>query len=254
MIEQGPLEAYESIVSGTKEFFVSNGFSKAVLGVSGGIDSALTLRVLVDALGKENVTALILPEKGLTSDKSVEDAENWCEELGVKHYTFNINGILEALGKTEWELNDYTEMNAKARARMIVLYSFANAGNALVVGTGNKSELLLGYFTKFGDGACDILPLGSIFKTQVVEISKKKGLPERIIAKKPTAELTHGQFDEDEIGANYGEIDSILGEYFDSGSSESDLKKKFQAEKVEKILRRAHRNEHKTRVPFIVVV
>jgi NAD+ synthase len=197
---------YKKLVSGIKQYFKKSGFKKAVIGLSGGIDSALSLRLVADAIGNENVTAILMPEKGLTKRQNVKDAVRLCKSLKVKYKIVAINTILNRFKKR----NQTAWINLKPRIRMLILYNYANADEALVIGTSNKTELKLGYFTKYGDGACDIEVIGDLYKTEVWKLAKYLELPDSIVNKTPSAELYHGHSDEGEIGIQYNEIDDML--------------------------------------------
>ena len=191
------------------DFFKRNGFTKAVIGLSGGVDSSVTCALAVKALGKENVTGIIMPELGISSKESVNDAQQLAKQLGVIVLYQPINDILTNY-QLPFSLNKIAQMNLKARVRANILYAYANTHDALVLGTGNKTEILMGYATKYGDAACDVLPIGSLYKIQVWEIARFLKLPQQIIRKKPSAELYPGQFDEDELGYSYQELDHFL--------------------------------------------
>jgi len=200
----------DSIVTNLKRFFEDANHSKAVLGLSGGVDSALTAKIAADALGPQNVSALIMPNEGLTDPQNVTDAEEWARDLGIQYFILPINSFLETYKSTAWEPSVMADMNLNARVRATLLYHFANTHDALVLGTGNKSELMLGYFTKYGDGACDVEVIGELYKTEVWEAAKALGIPDSIIQKAPSAELAPGQTDEGELGMSYAEADEIL--------------------------------------------
>ncbi len=245
-------EKYKKIVECTREFFKKQRFHKAVLGLSGGIDSSLTAKIAVDAIGKENVTGLILPEK-TNRPESAEYAKKQAEELGIKAIEININEFFRPFWKfLPWEQNRASKTNIKPRLRMSILYNYANAHNTLVLGTSNKTEIMLGYFTKHGDGATDFTPLGNLFKTEVFEIAKNAGISKKIIERKPSAELEEGQTDEEDLEMSYKKIDKILkdieNQTFKKSLSktemEKELKEKF-GENAEKILKRIKENKHK---------
>lgn len=237
---------YTKIVSQTKKYFEEYGFKKAVLGVSGGIDSALTLKLLVDALGPKNVTAILMPEHGITKSENVSHAKALCGFLDVNFFMVPINKYLLDFLQLPWRPNHVAQMNTKARIRAVILYNFANTENALVVGTSNKSELKLGYGTKFGDLAADLLPIGDLYKTEVYELAEHIGLPEEIIKKAPSAELYHGQTDEKELGANYDTIDEILKSFESNPASEP------SSALEDSITERMSKNNHKLRTPHII--
>jgi NAD+ synthase len=250
-----PEEKYKKLVSATKEFFRKQRFQKAVIGLSGGVDSSLTAKIAVKAIGKENVTGLIMPEK-TSRPESAEYAKELAENLGIKAIEVNINEFFRPFWKfLPWKQNRASKTNIKPRIRMSILYNYANAHNNLVLGTSNKTEIILGYFTKHGDGATDFTPLGDLYKTEVFEIAKIAGIPEKIIQRKPSAELEEGQTDEEDLGMSYKEIDTILKEIEQRkkepetkkslNEMEKELIKKF-GEKAVKVLERIKANRHKT--------
>jgi NAD+ synthase len=180
-----------------------------VIGLSGGLDSTTTLFLCVEALDNNRIFGLIMPSKE-NDEKDAEDAIEVCEKLGVKYRVIEINSILESFEKVLNLNNKLVKGNLMARIRMCILYYFANKDNLLVAGTGNKSEYLQGYFTLHGDIACDLMPLGNLYKKDVKELAKELGVPQKIIDKIPTAGLWKEQTDEDELGVYYNELDKIL--------------------------------------------
>ncbi|MCD4739941.1 NAD+ synthase [archaeon] len=196
---------HEQLVQKIKTYFSSKGFEKAVIGLSGGLDSSVVCFLLVEALGKENVLAYSLPYYEEDSDvQAVVSA------TGVTLETFSIKCHVDRLCDELSILDKVDKGNIMARTRMTMLYYFARKHGALVVGTGNKTEWLLGYFTKHGDIACDVLPIGSLYKTQVKSLACELGVPEHVIEKSPTASFWVGQTDEQELGFSYTEIDARL--------------------------------------------
>ncbi len=204
-----PNKVVTFLVDGLSNFFKARGFSNAVIGLSGGVDSSVTCSLAVKALGKEQVTGIIMPELGVSSKESVSDAQLLAKQLGIKVLQQPINDILASY-QLPFILNKIACMNLKARVRANILYAYANTHDCLVLGTGNKTEIMMGYATKYGDAACDVLPIGSLYKIQVWEIARFLGIPPQIIRKKPSAELYKGQFDEDELGYSYVELDKML--------------------------------------------
>lgn len=177
-----------------------------VVGISGGIDSAVVAALCARALGKEKVLGLLMPE-----EKPLPEADLAVKWLGIRHRLVRIGPIVRAFaGAGPKNMSKAASGNLKARVRMVLLYMEANQNGLLVVGTGNKSELLTGYFTKYGDGGADILPIGDLYKTQVMALAEAIGVPERIRKLVPTAGLYPGQTDEGELGISYGKLDSIL--------------------------------------------
>ena len=184
-------------------------FSRAVVGTSGGIDSSLSCYLAVEALGPENVLAVRMPYKTSSPD-SLEHAQLVIDELGVNSLTVPITEMVDPLFERFPEADPVRRGNTMARARMIVLYDQSQAFEGLVVGTGNKTEILLGYTTLFGDSACAINPLGDLYKTQVRQLAREMGLPQAIVDKPPSADLWVGQTDEGELGFTYAEVDQLL--------------------------------------------
>lgn len=185
----------------------ANGYT---LGVSGGIDSAVVLRLATRAVGKDRVLGLIMPEKDSPSE-DVEDAKMICDLDGVKYESIDISTVVESFSRTIGRDLDQRGLgNVKARSRMILLYERAGRDGRLVLGTSNKSELLTGYFTKYGDGGADLEPIGDLYKTEVRQLARKLGIPDKIIEKTPSAGLWRGQTDEEEIGMDYADLDMVL--------------------------------------------
>jgi len=181
-----------------------------VLGVSGGIDSAVCLRLCVRAVGKGKVLALLMPEKD-SPKEDLRDSKDLCKSEGVRYEIVDISKTIKAfLDAVHRKIDRKSLANIKARCRMTVMYHYANSESRLVVGTSNKSELLIGYFTKFGDGGADLEPIGDLYKTEVRLLAKNIGVSEKIIKKVPTAGLWKGQTDEGEIGIKYEKLDAIL--------------------------------------------
>ncbi|MCK5472177.1 NAD(+) synthase [Candidatus Gracilibacteria bacterium] len=199
----------QTLISNLKKFFAERNFTRAVIGLSGGVDSSLALALAVHALGSENIFGLILPQKNVSSSKSKILAKKVAKKFGVRTFEFEISKVINSL-KFPWEVNELAEMNLAPRVRMIALFHFANSKNALVLGTSNRSEILLGYGTKFGDFAADVEVLGNLWKTEVFALAKKLKVPREIVARTPTAELLPNQTDESELGANYKKLDTIL--------------------------------------------
>ena len=209
----------------------SNG---VVLGLSGGIDSAVTLCLAVNALGSDRVTGLIMP---FTVTKSVDLAANHAKTLSVSTKIININDIVSSY-KSQSSLfsEQLSEGNLHSRIRMSLLYGAGFSSNRLVIGTSNKSELLIGYWTKWGDGGTDFLPIGDLYKSQVFKLGKILKIPSEILDRKPTAELWPDQTDEEEFGFSYWELDNVLVELekFNSVSQISE-KTGISIEKIDKI-------------------
>jgi len=251
-----PVDRYQTIrnklVSFIRKKVQEAGASGAVIGLSGGIDSSLTAYLSVEALGADKVLGLLLPEKGITPKQDINDSMEIVKILGIEHKIIDIS---EALCSFSSSIPDYDKNNLlangnlKARTRMCILYYHANLMHRMVVGTGNKTELLLGYFTKYGDGGVDIEPIGGLYKTQVRGLSRLMGVPSRIIEKTPTAGLWQGQTDEKELGVTYEVADKILTMLVDEKKDILEVKKKFSAPQVERLVALMKANKHKKLTP-----
>ena len=245
-------ETKNKIVSSLNQFMKSIKKQKAVIGLSGGIDSAVCLALTAEAIGKENVTALLLPEQGLTSRQSNDDANLLAEKMGIKTEKIPINPYLENSKDFPWKQTNLSEMNTKPRIRMMIIYNFANANDAIVIGTSNKSEIMLGYGTKYGDCASDILPIGDLYKTEVFELAKQLNIPESIINKAPSAELMQGQTDESELKITYENVDKILLEIEKGKSRQEIIGQGFDKEDIGNVFEKIKQSEHKrTLIPIL---
>jgi NAD+ synthase len=185
------------------------GLSKAIIGLSGGIDSALSCFLAAEALGPQNVLAVRMPYKTSSQD-SLDDAQRVVDATGVQSMTVPISEMVDPLLQRFPEMDSMRKGNIMARMRMIVLYDQSAAFKGLVVGTSNKTEILLGYSTLWGDMASGLNPLGDLYKTQVRQLSRAMGIPDSILQKPPTADLWKGQTDEGELGFTYEEADKLL--------------------------------------------
>jgi NAD+ synthase len=245
---------YKKLIKGLHSYCEKAGFRKAVVGLSGGIDSSLTFKLAVDALGSSNVTAILMPELGVTSDKNIEHAKKMAEFFKVKTYYQPINTLSVDFGISSWKPNTLANMNTKARIRSTLLYSYSNTHKALVLGTSNKSETMLGYGTKYGDLAADIEVIGALYKTDVYKLSEYLQLPQEIIEKAPTAELALGQTDEKELGANYVVLDGIL-RLLEAGKKPKTIEKEgYPMGLIDQVMKRIKANHHKTKMPPILPI
>ena len=214
-----------------------------VLGLSGGIDSAVVAALAKEAIGKKKILALILPIHSQNQD--LKDARLVAKDLGIKAITIDLSKIYDNLIKILPKSSALAKANLKPRLRMTVLYYFANKLKFLVCGTGNKSEIMVGYFTKHGDGAADILPIGGLLKRQVRALAQELGIPKHIINKPPTAGLWPGQTDEGEMAISYLELDVILEQM------ENKKKQILSKQKVDRVKKMIKRSEHKRQGPKI---
>ncbi len=240
------------IIERFREYASKHSLERGVIGVSGGIDSAVTLFISSFALGTANITALIMPSR-FTKKEDVADAMEVCKRAGVKFEILNISIIEEAFQKTMPVKSKIAIGNRHARIRMVLLYSLANDIGGFVIGTGNKSELLTGYFTKYGDGGVDILPIGGLYKTQVRMLARAFPIPPRIIEKKPSAGLWPGQTDEGELEISYETLDLILYFLYDMGRSPEDVKSILGlSREVDRVVSLLSINRHKRNPPPII--
>jgi len=211
-----------------KKYFEETKTKKLIIGLSGGIDSSTTLKLAVDAVGPDNVLALVMPHYGITEKADIEDAYMVADKFGVECITIE---LADVCGLIKQKLVPYVDVGTKpygniiARTRMITLYAFSNSMNGIVLGTSDKSEKLIGYFTKWGDAAADIFPIVDLYKTQVRIIAKELGVPDKIIAKPSSPGLWRGHKAEEEIGMSYDRIDSILYALVELNILPDDLKK-----------------------------
>lgn len=230
------------------------GMSRAVIGLSGGLDSALSLALAVEALGKENVLAVRMPYKASSKD-SLDHAQLLIDQLGVPSKTIEITDMVEPLFKLDPAINNMRKGNIMARERMIVLYDQSEVFKGLVVGTGNKTEILLGYSTLYGDSANALNPIGDLYKTQVRQLSRAMNIPAPIIDKPPSADLWQGQTDEKELGFTYDDVDKLLYLLVDQRYSPQEaVEAGFDEKFVNIVTTRIRRNQFKRMQPPIAKI
>ena len=243
---------YQHIIKELTTYFEKSNVSRVVVGVSGGIDSSLTLKLAVDALGPEKVTAISMPEIGVSSAENIKHAKMLSKALQVEFFSQPINSFLSSFKQIAWKGNQTATINVKARIRAVLLYHYANSHQALVLGTSNKSEILLGYGTKYGDLAADVEVIGDLYKEDVYALADYLELPQEILEKPPTAELYPNQTDEQELGASYSELDPIL-KRLDTGLDEL-ISRGLSATLVHNVLKRVEQNKHKSHMPVIIKI
>ncbi len=227
------------------------GFEHAVIALSGGLDSALSCFLTAEALGPQNVLAIRMPYKS-SSTESLEHAQMVIDALGVQSETVPITDMVDPLFERFPDANKTRRGNAMARMRMIVVYDQSEAFRGLVVGTGNKTEILLGYTTLYGDSASALNPLGDLYKTQVRQLARAIGVPEPIVAKAPSADLWVGQTDEGELGFTYEEVDKLLYLMVDQRYTPEDcVEAGFDPKFVNAVVKRVQRNQFKRVLPPI---
>lgn len=245
-------DAVETITDFINDEVSESGMDGVVVGLSGGIDSSVSSSLAVRALGPEHVQGMVLPADSTKPD-DVEDAYGHADSLGIDVIEADIEPVVESYREafpTDVGMKEAVG-NVRARTRMVFEYLEANLNNHLVLGTGNRTELLIGYFTKYGDGGVDLLPIGGLYKTEVRELATDLGVDTQIIDKAPTAGLWEGQTDKGELGATYEEIDAILKHIVDQ-----DLSAEATAEevnvgvgKVRKFENMYRNSEHKRTTP-----
>jgi NAD+ synthase len=230
------------------------GFMKGVIGLSGGVDSSVAAYLAAEALGPGNVQGVIMPYKTSGAD-SQRDAGLVVEKLGIKAETVDITPMVDPLLRLSKIEDRVRAGNIMARQRMIILYDRSGRENALVIGTSNKTEILLGYGTLFGDTACAINPLGDLYKTQVWQLAESLGVPKVIVEKPPSADLWQGQTDEGEMGFSYTRVDQLLYSMIDERRSDDDLRSLgFEDAFVQKVKKLIVRNQFKRRMPLIAKI
>jgi NAD+ synthase len=251
-----PLAINPELVRGILVGFIRNevrkvGFERVVLGLSGGVDSSLVATLAAEALGATNVVAFIMPYK--TSDpKSKSDALQVVRQLGIHQLEVDISPQIDAYFERFPDADQKQRGNKMARERMSILYDQSWAWRALVIGTSNKTELLLGYGTIYGDMASAINPIGDLYKTQIWQLADALGVPTAIVQKAPTADLWAGQSDETELGFQYRMIDQLLYYLVDRRYSVEELQKQgFDQAFIADIVRRVRENQYKRRLPVI---
>ena len=230
------------------------GMTRAVVGLSGGLDSALSCALAAEALGAENVLAVRMPYKASSQD-SLDHAQLLIDQLGVPSKTIEITDMVEPLFKLDPQISKMRMGNIMARERMIVLYDQSEVFKGLVVGTSNKTEILLGYSTMYGDSASAMNPIGDLYKTQIRQLARAMNIPAPIIDKAPSADLWAGQTDENELGFTYEEVDKLLYLLIDQRYSPQEaIEAGFNEKFVNAVTTRIRRNQFKRMQPPIAKI
>lgn len=241
----------EFLINFLKQEISGIGMSKAIIGLSGGVDSSLAATLLRKAVGKENVIGVIMPYKS-SNPQSREHAELLANQLGIKYYVRDISPMVDAFFEDMPDADAVRRGNKMARERMCVLYDYSALYSAAVIGTSNKTEILMGYGTIFGDLASAINPLGDLYKTHIWQLAEYLEVPKAIIDKRPSADLWIGQTDEDELGYSYKEMDEFLYNMIDLHRSDDELVEMgYSMEMIRDIKNRIQRNRFKGRPPVI---
>ncbi len=244
-----PAAEADRIAGFIRDELADAGRSALVLGLSGGLDSSVVALLCARAIEGSRVHALILPHRQSTTESGIH-ARKVASDAGIQAETIDITPAVDVL-KSTLELDDRRRLgNIMARIRMIVLFDWSEAVDGLVVGTGNRTEWLLGYSTLHGDAACAFLPIGHLYKSQVRRLARHLGVPEQIIAKPPSAELWRGQTDEGELGLSYDDADRALAALVDQGkTAEEAIAEGIPETVVERVLERVRGSEFKRRQP-----
>jgi NAD+ synthase len=224
-----------------------------LIGLSGGLDSAVVTKLCADAIGPDKVMTLIMPETA-TPQEDIKDALDLATSLEVEYRVIDISETVGAFTQllTPMELDKTALGNIKARCRMIILYTHANLEDKIVMGTSNKSELLCGYFTKFGDGGADFAPIGDLYKTQIKELARTIEIPENLVDKPPSAGLAEGQTDECDLGIAYKDLDRILlGIELRNEPGVISEKTQIEISEINRIQDLVEKNVHKRKMPLI---
>ncbi len=236
----------DGLVEFIRDTVRGSGCNGVVIGLSGGIDSAVVTKLAVDALGAENVINVFMPSSTTPKDDHRCTSE-FSSSLGTDYRVISISPMVDAFSSA-LGLDDGDRLekgNISARCRMIILFDIAKRTNHLVLGTSNRSEMMMGYFTKFGDGACDVVPIVNLYKTQVRELARIIGIPEDFITKAPSAGLWDGQTDEDEMGILYKDLDNVLSRLDSMGDAKISEITGVYLEKVSEIREKVRKTAHK---------
>lgn len=243
-----PEQVASAITESIRGFLSDARMQNIVLGLSGGVDSAVVAALCVRAAGADAVTPFLLPYR-TSSPASEKDARVVAAHLGIPPEKVDLTEMAEPFFQLV-QPDAVRKGNALARLRMLVLFDVAKHRSALVAGTGNKTETLMGYCTWYGDSACSFLPIAALYKSQVWQLAEHLGLPEEVIRKAPTADLWPGQTDEEELGLSYEEMDLILHSLVDLRQSpEQVVSAGFSGERVNKTIDTMKRTEFKRRLP-----
>lgn len=252
----------EAILNFIKKEIESRKSDGVVIGVSGGIDSAVLAYLAVRALGKTKVLGLLLPDKDVTPLNDITDGLEVCKRLGIEYKKADVKspkqGFNDILDQTD---NRIVEGNLVARIRMCIMYYYAGMKGRLVLGSSNKTELFLGYFTKYGDGAADLLPLGDLYKTEIIELAKHLEIPSAILDKKSSARLWTDQITEEELGLPFTQLDPIVDKLIGSHNKKYneilDYENDFPAinvQSIQRIQKLIDSNKHKLSFPLVCVL
>ncbi len=233
-----------------KEYLQSAGTNKIVVGLSGGIDSAVAAAIAVHAVGAENVQAFFMPYK-TSNPISKTIAEEVANNLSINLQTIDISEVVDTFCKIDSDITPLRKGNVMARVRMTTLFDMSQKLGALVAGTSNKTECLLGYGTWYGDTASSVNLLGTLYKQQVYALANHYGLPKSVIERAPSADLWEGQTDEQEMGLTYADVDSLLMDIFEHKLSAAEVAGKYDREFIEKVAQKVEFSAFKRHTAYV---
>jgi len=235
-----------------RQYLENSGLSRLIIGLSGGIDSAVSLALSVRAIGRDKVHGVMLPYRN-SQPSSLSDAQELAEQMGVQSEVIEVTPMVDSyLERFASAADNLRRGNLVARMRMCVLYDLSAQYNALVVGTSNRSELLTGYFTQHGDGACAFEPIGHLYKTEVGALARHLKITDAIINKQPSADLWQGQTDEEEMGITYAELDEILWLLTEHTPPLAPLDDRISLSKIDKVKLMMERTRYKRQTPAMI--
>lgn len=250
-----PESAKTSLTRFLVDSLKGSGLDGYVIGLSGGIDSALSATLAVEAVGHERLLGILMPYRTSSKD-SIEDARTVADFLKIETKMIEISPMIDAYYDRIDNSTRLRAGNKMARERMSILFDHAHRMNRLVLGTGNRTEISLGYTTLFGDSACSVNPLGQLYKTEVRALAQYLGLPDRVITKPPSADLWAGQTDEDEIGVTYEQLDHLLGQLIDQGvrDRQSLTSTGLTDKELDRVLELINQNAFKRQLPPVATL
>jgi NAD+ synthase len=244
----------DHLTSFIEEVVADAGADGAVLGLSGGIDSTLTAYLAVEALGEDGLHGLVMPSE-VNTDRNMSDAERVADLLDIEYDVLDINPVVDAFvdAAPDHAADDRMALgNVRVRTRAVLNYFVANAESGVVLGTGNRSEAMTGYFTKYGDQAVDCNPIGNLYKCQVRQLARHVGVPDEFVEKPPSAEMWEGQTDEEEMGLTYDTLDAILALHIDGPFSKSATMRTLEVPEsaIDRVAELVAGSEHKRHMPL----
>ncbi len=242
----------QRIIKFIRNYLQKSGISRLIIGLSGGLDSAVSAALAAKAVGKQNVRCVMLPYRE-SNPVNLADAKELAKQIGVAYEVIDVTSTVDSyLDQYARDANNLRRGNLMARIRMCVLYDLSAAYQALVMGTSNRSELLTGYFTQHGDSACAFEPIGHLYKTEVRALAQMMNIPPAFIQKHPSADLWHGQTDEEEMGITYAELDEILWLLTEHTPPLAPVDDSICLDKIDKVKKLMEQTTYKRRMPALI--